>query len=277
MPSASSSCSGPYRKGVTQPVVVAISQLPTSSSAVAALVDRLWVLGTTGVEERTDELIAGFDSLAAADAAIAALPTDLACSVGEVAPLSSWQTFAEVTVEGRFVIRPPWLEAPVDQPVDAIELVIDPGATFGHGGHPSTRLALRALADHVRPGDTVLDVGCGSGVLAIAAARLGTTVKTFDIDPAATACTLANAETNRTTIDASTMEIAALDPTNSWDVVIANMPRPLLVEHAEALLTATGRTLIIAGMLDDQIVATLRGDRITHDGWGCDIIDRTAL
>ena len=259
---------------MTQPVLLSIALLPSGEAEVAALIDQLWMLGTTGVEERTDELVAGFESHTAAEAAIASLAPGLSCSISDVAPLSSWETFAEVTLEGRFVVRPPWLEVPAELPVDPIELVIDPGATFGHGGHPSTRLSLRAMDGTVRAGDTVLDVGCGSGVLGIAAAKLGATVDAFDIDPDATAHTLSNAVANHVNIAATTHGIADLEPTRQWDVVMANMPRPLLADHADTLLAATGRTLIIAGMLDDQQVDGLRGQRLTHDGWGCDIIDR---
>ena len=79
-----------------------------------------------------------------------------------------------------------------------MEIAIDPGHAFGHGGHPSTRLVLAALVERLRGGESVLDVGCGSGVLSLAAVALGAeSARAIDIDPTAVAVTRANAVANR--------------------------------------------------------------------------------
>ena len=95
---------------------------------------------------------------------------------------------------GRFHVRPPWIDP--DSTGRFIDLVIDPGHAFGSGSHPTTRLMLTALAEHIGPGDRVVDLGTGSGILAIAAARLGADVIGIDLDPAAAPAVQTNAMAN---------------------------------------------------------------------------------
>ena len=106
-------------------------------------------------------------------------------------------------------------------PVDpaAINLALDPGLAFGTGSHPSTRLCLRWLRQELRAGEMVLDFGCGSGILAIAAGRLGASrVIGTDIDPHALTASRANATRNG--VDATFLPVDGLSATDAFDVRI---------------------------------------------------------
>lgn len=224
----------------------------TISSTDPLLIDQLWAQGANGVFERGEESVVGFDDEATAQAAIATLPHDVTWGLAPSPPLSAWDSYATVVVDGRFLLRPPWLEATSDEvgqlAQPPIELIIDPGTTFGHGGHPTTLLALRALTTELHPTDSVLDVGSGSGVLAIAAAKLGArSVTATDIDQAAVAATASNAESNGVDVAVSATRMHELaDP---FDVVVANMERPTLLAHLDELWRLTARVLILSGVL----------------------------
>ena len=110
---------------------------------------------------------------------------------------------------------------------------IDPGAAFGLGDHPTTVLALRAAASTIWPDATVLDVGCGSGVLSIVAARLGAPyVEAIDISPAAIDATSANADRNGVAgaVTVSDRPLAPVD--DQFDLVLANLLAPVVVDLA---------------------------------------------
>ncbi|MCU0272763.1 MAG: 50S ribosomal protein L11 methyltransferase [Acidimicrobiales bacterium] len=139
-------------------------------------------------------------------------------------------------------------------PPGLVPVAIDPTGAFGHGDHPTTRLALAAVVT-VTPGTTVLDVGSGTGVLAVAAALLGARVRAVDTDPAAVAATAANARRNevaeRVTADGTPVD----ELTGAWDLVVANV---LVTAHralARVLprLVATGGRLVLSGLLPGQL------------------------
>lgn len=192
--------------------------------------------------------------------------------------LDGWRDHAVATRVGRVVVRPPWVEAAIAD--DEIEVVIDPGHAFGHGAHPTTVGCLEALAAAIDAGArTVLDVGSGSGVLAVAAARSGATdVRAVDVDRAAVEATGANASANGVE-DRVTVEVVApsgWDEPRRSDVVVANVGAPALRTLASALVAAVapGGTLVVSGLLDpppDDVVAALHplavvADR-RRDGW----------
>lgn len=214
--------------------------------AVAELAaDRLWSLGAVAIEERDDTLVAGFVDDDAVRAACAVLTDDGRWSVRVVELPDGWRD--------DFLRSPPTTVAVGD----GIVLDIDPGRVFGDGEHPTTRMALDVLADRVRPRDLVLDVGCGSGILAVAAARLGAArVVAVDRDPEAVAVTLANAERNGVTdaVVASTTSVA--DVSGMFDVVVANLGGRVVVEVLAPVLAARtarpGGTLVVGGLLDDE-------------------------
>jgi ribosomal protein L11 methyltransferase len=156
-------------------------------------------------------------------------------------------------------------------------LRIEPGATFGLGDHPTTVLSMRALRRALRPGSTVLDVGCGSGVLAVGACVLGASRATaIDISPASVPITRANAEANGVAdrVAVSTTPLALVDA--EFDVVVANILAPTLIELADDLarVVAPSGCLIISGVLStrhlhvEAALPTLRRTQCDNlDGW----------
>jgi ribosomal protein L11 methyltransferase len=163
----------------------------------------------------------------------------------------AWRAFHRPTVVGGLWLGPPWEEPP--DPSRAV--VIDPGRAFGTGSHPTTRLCVQLLAS-TRERGSLLDVGCGSGVLAIAAVRLGFAhVVAVDVDPVAVEATRANASANGVHVHAAVLD-AERDDLPSADIVVANvLLRP--VEGVLARLTA--REAITSGYL--------AGERPAHAGW----------
>jgi len=155
--------------------------------------------------------------------------------------------FAPVEITPEFWIVPTWHEPP-SQAKQVIRL--DPGLAFGTGTHPTTRMCLRWIATH-RLGERVLDYGCGSGILAIGAARFGAThIDAVDIDPAAVQSTRDNAGANGVQLNAGLPDRAS----GRYDTVLANilatplkMLAPLLCSHV-----AAGGSLVRAGILERQ-------------------------
>lgn len=156
---------------------------------------------------------------------------------------------------GDLWVIPSWLTPP--EP-DATNLVLDPGMAFGTGTHATTALCLEWLANHPPYGRDVIDVGCGSGILAIAACLLGCThAAAIDIDPQALSATRANAQRNGITPEQLTVtEPGALDA-GGYAVILANILANPLIELAPriAALTAPGGRLCLSGILESQCAA----------------------
>jgi len=156
-----------------------------------------------------------------------------------------WHEFLRPVRVGSLVVRAPWADGAPD------DLVIDPEVCFGAGTHPTTRLCLQLLLD-ARPGGGLCDWGAGSGVLAVAAARLGfAPVTAVEVDPGALDVIARNGALNRIEVT-----VAALDLTTTpapWaPTVTANLTRPLLVAVAEAM-DRPPELLLASGMLCDEV------------------------
>lgn len=162
-------------------------------------------------------------------------------------------------------IQPSWLE-PGDSSTadedgirqDDVVLTLDPGMAFGTGLHPTTQMCLRALEAHVTPGQTVLDVGTGSGILAIAAAKLGASrLLAFDTDELAVAATQDNAAKNEITERLTLFQGTLTQVTEKgWDVVVVNILAPVIINLLEqddllSYVAENGR-LILSGIIEAQ-------------------------
>jgi ribosomal protein L11 methyltransferase len=163
--------------------------------------------------------------------------------------------FGPLRVADDLWIVPSWC-APVD--ARAVNIRLDPGLAFGTGSHPSTRLCLRWLARHLERGARVLDYGCGSGVLAIAAAKLGAaSVTGVDIDTQAIATSRANAEANGVVATFCTPE--QLRAKGLFDLVLANiLADPLeLLAPLFAFRVRSGGNIVLSGVLEPQGAALI--------------------
>jgi len=168
--------------------------------------------------------------------------------------------FGPIEIAPDFFIVPTWSDPPR---ADALVLRLDPGLAFGTGSHPTTRLCLRWLRDHLRGDESVLDYGCGSGILAIAAAKLGAArVVGVDVDPQAMRASTSNATMN--SVDARFVMPDALG-NDRFDVVVANILTNPLIMLAPALCArvADGGTIALSGVLAGQADDV----RAAYDPW----------
>lgn len=160
--------------------------------------------------------------------------------------------------------------AQVDVAEDAVVVRLDPGLAFGTGTHPTTRLCLQWLAEQDLTGRRVLDYGCGSGILAIAAAKLGAVrVTAVDIDEQAIRATRENAKRNHVA-DNITVSLTQDCDSGPYDIILANILARPLIDLAPTLarLAAPGAPLILAGLLSRQIneVVSAYDDRFEFEG-----------
>ena len=191
-----------------------------------------------------------------------------------------WKRFhAPVLVAGKLYVRPPW-EEPAVRP-GVTEVVIDPGRAFGTGGHPTTRLSLELMLE-LEPSGSFADLGCGSGVLSIAAAKLGfDPVVALDSDRLAVEATLLNARDNGVVLErVERVDLRSAAPPSA-QTVAANLMRPLLLRLAE-LMQPRPPSLIVSGLLDaeaDEVAAAFaplrEARRLSLQGW-CALLMRTS-
>jgi ribosomal protein L11 methyltransferase len=179
-----------------------------------------------------------------------------------------WRSFHAALDVGGLRVRPPWEPAREG----ALDVVIDPGQAFGTGSHPTTRLVLQLLSE-LEPAGALADWGCGSGILAIAAAKLGwAPVLACDHDPASVEAAIAGAAANGVSLEVSRCDLRATE--GPWaPTVLANLVRPLLLDVAR-LMTRPPERLIASGLLPaevDEVVAAFARMRELHrlegDGW----------
>jgi ribosomal protein L11 methyltransferase len=242
---------------------------PLPSARTDELSGRLFALGAAGLEEQAPPgeepavrqpwddgpepsaparvvLVATFED--PDRAAVAEGLSDVGALRWEDVPDTDWDAvwkrgFTRIVVSDRLVVAPPW-----DAPEGAI--VIEPGVGFGTGLHPTTRQALRAVDALADSHGTLLDVGCGSGILALAGARLGLDAHGIDVEDGAVREARRHAERNHLP---ATFACQSLDVVSGrWDLVVANLHAELLVAFAADLARLTGRTLAVAGVLEER-------------------------
>ncbi len=190
-----------------------------------------------------------------------------------------WRAYHRpVVVAKQLTVRPPWEPAATT----ALDLVIDPGRAFGTGAHASTRLCLELMLG-LDPGGAFLDLGCGSGVLAIAAVKLGfAPVLALDNDPAAIEATRVNAARNRVGLELRRLDLRS-EPLPCAEVIAANLLAPLLRQLAPRLADAAGSRVIASGLLGSEadgaaaefsacgLVESRRAERA---GWAALLLER---
>ena len=206
----------------------------------------------------------------------------------------TWKEFYHpLRVGRRLIIKPTWYPWPPDEHPDAarpddIIIELDPEMAFGTGGHASTQLCLVALEDLVAEGDTVLDVGCGSGILALAAVGLGAgDVIAVDVDPVAVSTTRANVARNGAAerVHIQRGDIRSVDA-DGFRLIVANINAPVVCELAPEAYRKlrAGGYLIASGLVQhstgdviraQQAVGFVVADVRRQDGWAC-VIGRKA-
>jgi ribosomal protein L11 methyltransferase len=175
-----------------------------------------------------------------------------------------WRAFHRPVRVGRLWVGPPWEEPDGD----ALAVVVDPGRAFGTGSHATTRLCLEALQALVPA--SLLDVGCGSGVLSVAAALLGfSPVTSVDVEEPSVEATRANAAVNG--VDLDVRLVATDERLPRADVVVANISHES-VEALTARIECT--TLVTSGYLEHEVPALPGFEHVARrrlDGWACDV------
>jgi len=263
--------------------------VPANEAELAS--DALWALGVAAVEERDAE-----PDAAATEDRFVELWTSLGSDVDSIARAAegfpsrwrwravevdesvteSWRAHAVPSwVDRTCVVVPAWVDVATTPSVLRVD--IDPGAAFGLGDHPTTILTLRLLRKVWWPGATVLDVGCGSGVLSVVAARLGAPyVEAIDISVAALEATEDNARRNGVdrVVTVSGRPLASIN--EPFDVVLANLLAPVLVDLAADLrrVVSPSGELIVSGVLadaHDHVLDALAPmqvvEKVTREGW----------
>lgn len=254
--------------------------------AYAGTANEQAIFGEPGMPEQIwqqSKVIALFDEHADAAPVVAAAAAD--CGIGapeydtELLPEQDWvrltqAQFEPIQISERLWITPSWHEAPQG---GAVNLQLDPGLAFGTGSHPTTRLCLQWLDQNLKGGESVLDYGCGSGILTIAALKLGAgSAVGTDIDEQAVRASNSNAAQN--SVDAAFYLPDAL-PQGQFDVVVANiLANPLrLLGSLLAERTVQGGRIVLSGILDEQVdeMSGIYGEWFdlapaqTDEGWAC--------
>ena len=248
-------------------------QLPlTEGDDPEIITARLWSAGALGIQELPDALVAWFDTRMED-----VPPGGTWAQEPDQDWLAVWRAGIQPVRAGRVEVVPTWLvdEHPVSD--DEVRVVLDPGIAFGSGHHATTRLCLLELQEVLEAGDRVLDVGCGTGILAIAARLLGAgEVEGVDVDGDAVVATRRNAAANGVELTVTLGGVGDVDV--PADVVLANLLTPTLYALADQLVASVtpGGVLVASGVASERAagVATALAAagapavrRRDEDGW----------
>jgi ribosomal protein L11 methyltransferase len=253
----------------------------------------LWDAGTAGLEVQSTEgldrvvLLAYFED----EISTASLEDGLPDVTIEAVPVPDvdWvahfrESFRSFRV-GSFIVAPAW--EPPPEPGAAIPLLVDPGRAFGTGTHETTRLCLAALEERAGHGPLgrVLDIGAGTGILAVAAARLrARSVTATDIDPEAIAAARIHARLNGVRLHLVRADAGGAFRSEAFDLVLANLTAPLLGAHARDMgaLLEPGGNLVLSGLLETDLAevqaafTSLGLPRVRREGeWAALVYERT--
>lgn len=242
--------------------------LDVPTDDVELVSSELWEQGAQGIEERDASTIDKGAGAALTTLIVSVADDEAAATLAAAYPQwnarvahvigddwrDAWKAYFKPTrVGSRILLRPSW--EPADAAPHEVVLTIDPGQAFGSGIHETTRLVLIEVDRCAKAGDTILDVGCGSGILAVAGLLLGAeSAICLDIDPLAVDVSYENAERNgvRTQLTASTEDVREVP--GRFSLVLANIQAWVLKELAAALIerVAPGGTLVLSGVLVGQ-------------------------
>lgn len=200
----------------------------------------------------------------------------------------NWKQYYHPIKIGRVVIVPAWEK--YEPQSDEITVLMDPGMAFGTGTHETTRLVIGLLDKYIKKGDRVLDVGCGSGILSIAAAKLGAEAcRAYDIDPVAVRVTAENIKDNSVlSVECGVSDLLSdVDRTMKYNIVCANIVADIIIRMTPDVgeLIADGGVLFVSGIIDeraDEVLAVLRENGYTEietaheNGWCASALKRTS-
>lgn len=243
----------------------------SESSSQDSLVAKLWEQGTTGIIEEAGGMRAFFNE----NADLSDLFEQHRNSIIEVRTEQSvdWQQVSRegwdpILVGQRFFVAPPWVDEPT--PAGRMRLVFDSIQAFGTGRHESTQLAIEALERYLEPGQTVVDVGCGTGILSVAAEMLGADhVFACDVDPCAAA------EAQQRVPSRVFVGSAEAIKSSVADVVLANIICSVIERIGDELrrLAKPGGVLILGGFIAGELPSGFEPDDVLRRGdWICWIV-----
>ncbi len=225
-------------------------------------------------EEELDTIMWGLEQFAEALQKALGKSVEVECTQKKLQNndwVESYKNSIEPLVIDKFYIHPTWS----DNHPNLINIVIDPALAFGTGHHPTTASSLRAISQYVKKDDRVLDVGCGSGILGIAAMKLGAVVDACDTDPVSVENSIKNAKLNNLEFH-SIWEGSASNLDEKYTIVVANIVADVLTFIANDLkkVMAEDGILILSGILDKYEEKVLNAykdckiaQRIAQDEW----------
>lgn len=193
-----------------------------------------------------------------------------------------WREFHKPLVVGdRLRVRPPW----EPKGTEAFDIVIDPALAFGTGAHATTSLCLELLLD-IEPSGSLFDLGCGSGVIAVLAAKLGfAPVAAADYDQLSVEATIDNAAVNSVGISVSKLDLRT-DPIPGSDVLVANILAPVLITLASRMGAERPSRVVLSGILEEQADSVMQvwqelgyseTVRRSRDGWSALLLSAASV